>query len=107
MHALIGVHAHGTGGIGEPESTARLHPITNQIACQALAQAELEGFGEPALPHVENQEGAGYEAKYAQLAKELCQVPVRQRIIEGLVPGIEAYLAKGGHRDDQEQRTGQ
>ena len=103
VHALIGIDAD-MAGIGEPEGAARHEPVLDEIVREALAQLELQGFAEPPLRHVEHQQRACDDAEYAQLHQEPAKVPVRQRVIEGLIPAVEADLSIGGGDDDDKQR---
>ena len=86
-----------------PRTDPFLHVVVEgwQVMAQALAQFELQGLAEPTLAHVEHQQRPGDDSKYSQLIEELCKFPVRQRIIEGLIPVIEANLAVCGCRNDE------
>jgi hypothetical protein len=85
-----------------------LTPIAPELASldeidrQTLPEPQLQRLSEPALGHVQNQQRPGDQAEDSELDQELRKVAVRQRIIEGLVPGVEPYLAVGGDGDDEE-----
>ena len=105
VHTLIGIDADRPR-IGEPERTARQHPILNEISREPVAQLELQHLSHPALRDVEHEEGPGDDAEDAELHEESRKVTVRQSVIERLVPAVEANLSVGGDHDDQENRTG-
>jgi hypothetical protein len=100
VHALVRIHAHRSR-VRQPKGAAGHEPVLNQVMGQALTQLELQGFVEPALAHIEDQQCSGDQSKNAQLVDEFSKIPARQRIIEGLVPGIEPNLAVCGHRNDE------
>ncbi len=100
VDALIRIDAHGSR-IGEPERPARQHPIVKQAEHEPLAQLELQGFDQPSLHHVEREQEPRDQEEDAELEEKVPQVAARQRIVERLVPAVEANLSVGGGRDDQ------
>ena len=89
-------------GIGQPKRASRHQPVLHQIVHQSLAQLQFQRLAEPALDHIQHQQRAGDHAEYPQLVHELGEVPVRQRIVERLIPAVEADLPVGGGGDDDE-----
>ncbi len=102
MHALIRIDSHRTARVGEPESPTRQHPQLQQVPDQALAQLDLQGLDKPALHHVEDQQHAGEHEEHNQLEQEIMQIAARERIVERLVPAVEANLGVGGDHQDHE-----
>src|SRR5581483_6600259 len=102
MHALIRIDADRAGA-GELEGAPRDEPVVDQILREALAQSHFQRFAQPSLRDVEHEERSGDDAEHAELAQEVIEVVARERIIEGLVPAVEAYLsisARGDHDED-------
>ena len=91
-------------GVGETKCAPRHQPVLHQIVHQPCAQLQLQHLAEPALRHVQHQQRAGDDAEHAQLVHELGKVPVRQGIVERLIPAIEADLPVGGGGDDDKKR---
>ncbi len=103
VHALVGIDAD-VARIGEAKGADRHQPVLHQIVHETLAELEFQHLAQPALRHVQHQQRARDDAENAQLLHELGKVPVRQGIIERLIPAIETNLPEGGGRDDDEQR---
>src|SRR5581483_754211 len=67
----------------------------------------LQHLPEPALRDVEQEERAGDDGKHDELQAEFPHVASRQRIVEGLVPAVEAYLTVRSDDDDGRRRRGE
>ena len=67
MHALVGIDADRTD-LGQPVGAMGLQPFTHQILDQALAQLELQHFGQPALDHIQDQKAARDDAETRRAA---------------------------------------
>ena len=59
---------------------------------------------EPSLAHVQRQERSGNDAEDSELHEELRVIAPGERIIERLIPAVEANLPVGRDRDHQEHR---
>jgi hypothetical protein len=99
VDALVRVGAD-LAGTDQTKGAPGFKPLVQQIAHKAFAQPDLGRLVEPGLSHVEDQKPAGNHAKGSELDEKAPEVLVRQRIVEGPVPGVEFDLAKGGGADD-------
>ena len=103
VHALVRVDADGSR-VRQPECALRLHPVVDEALHQAFPELELQGFVEPALRDIQDQQAAGDQEKNAELIEEFAQIAPRQRIEERLVPAIEPDLPVRGRGDDDHGR---
>src|SRR6202453_2779638 len=98
VHALIRIDADGSG-VRQPERASRLHPVVNQTLHQSLAKFELQGFVDPTLRDIEDEQACRDQEENAELIEKLAQVAPRQSIEEGLVPAVEPDLSVGRRAD--------
>ena len=81
----------------------RLQPLADEVAHQALAQLELGHLAEPAsAPTLRTSRPPAITQNMPSCDQEAGEVAPRQRIVEGLVPAVEADLAIGREHDDDE-----
>src|ERR1700739_124921 len=92
VHALIRIDAAGPG-IRHPERASRLHPVIDETLDQPFAEPELQGFVDPPLGDIEDEQASGDQEENTELIEELAQIAARQRIEEGLVPTVEPDLS--------------
>ena len=86
----------------EPERPARLQPQPHEVGDQGLAQLQLQGFDQPPLRDVQDQQHACNHREDAELHDEVAQVATRDRVVERLVPAIELDLRIRRERDDHD-----
>jgi hypothetical protein len=103
VHALIRMSTHRPAGL-EPERTARLQPQPHEVIDHGLAQPQLQGFAQPPLRDVQDQQRARDHREDADLHDEFVQVAARDGVVEGLVPAVELDLPVRRERDDHDDR---
>jgi len=86
----------------------RRKPFGRKIFDEPLAQDDLRLLIEPGLRDIEDEQDPSQLGEDAELREKLGHVPVRQRVVERLVPGVQPNLRVGRcahHRqqgDDQQ-----
>ena len=102
LQALVGVFADETGA-RQAVGAAGLHPGCEECADEAPAQRQLQRQVQPELADVERQQDDGEFGEDPELLQEARKILAGERIVEGLVPGVELDLVPGGggnHHDE-------
>ena len=96
--ALVWVFADAAG-VRQPERALGQQPFSQKIVHQALAQQQFRHLAQPGLRHVQRQEHQREPGKDPELLDKGWQVAAGQRVVKGLVPGIQPDLEPRGGAD--------
>jgi hypothetical protein len=84
-----------------------LHPVGEEALGEPGAPLDLQHLLEIALVDHDDDPGECEQREHADLAEELGAVPVLQRVIKVVVPGVELHLHVDRHQREPDDRREQ